>query len=395
MTRVSNHSGSLERIYRGRDRALACVLWPLAAMMMANLVFQSYFAARDPLDFRALYGGAQRFIEGVSVYAEPSFMLTPSGLLAVVPFGLMPAGPAFIVWNTVSVVSALVGVALSVRFVGARLFGPLTAAVVLGFALSESLTLTLLYSNTCNTLLLALGAGFLLAESREKPAAAGVLLGLGLALKPVFMLVLLVPLVRRCWSMLAWAIAVPAILNISGLLLVSHPGDFFTVAVPNLLHARPGANSSLWAVAHFYGAPELLITAVRIGLLALAVAAIWRLRDLADPVVRAGTSYAVALTAIFLTASLTQTYYSMTLLPALLVVAARGDSPLRNPLAWLAVYGFSGLDGWIWPAQPGVTEFVALVRPVVAWALLFFVMVYWAFRRHTPAAADETPAAVR
>lgn len=99
--------------------------------------------------------------------------------------------------------AALAGVAMSVKLVGGRLLGPMTAAVVLGFALTESLTLTLILGNLNNTLLLALGAGFLLAETRRRWVLAGVLLGVALAVKPLFVLLLLIPLLRRGW----WTIA--------------------------------------------------------------------------------------------------------------------------------------------------------------------------------------------
>jgi len=97
--------------------------------------------------------------------------------------------------------------------------------------------------------------------------------------------------------------------------------------------------------------PELALTAARGIVLVVAVLVVWRLRHVADPVVRVGTSYLVLLTAMYLASLLSETYYSMTLLPALLLVARRAGSPLRNPLAWIAVYGFFAFD--LMDAAPG------------------------------------------
>ncbi|GAB2919354.1 arabinofuranan 3-O-arabinosyltransferase [Rhodococcus aerolatus] len=379
----ASRRGTLLDVSPATSKALSAVLWPLAVMVMSNLVFRSYLEVRNDVDFRALHDGALRFVDGVSVYADPYFLLTPSGLLVVAPFGLLSHDPGFLVWNTLSVLAALVGVALSVKLVGGRLLGPLTAAVVLGFALTESLTLTLLFGNLNNTLLLALGAGFLLAETRRRWVLAGVLLGIALAIKPLFVLLLLIPLLRRGWSTIAWAVAIPAVANVVGFLLVPARQDFLDVTVPNLLTARPDINSSLWAVGTRFGVPELALTAVRGVVLVVALLVVWRLRHVVDPVVRTGTQYLTLLTAMYLASSLSETYYSMTFLPALLLVARRADSPLRNPLAWFAVYGFFAYDLWTVPQAPNRSQDLAFSRTAIAWTLLLVVITVWTLR-HRP-----------
>jgi len=379
----ATRTGTLLDLSPASSRALSAVLWPLAIMVMANLVFRSYVEVRTDVDFRALRDGAVRFVDGVSVYADPHFLLTPSGLLVVAPFGVLSHDPSFLVWNTLSVLAALAGVAMSVKLIGGRLLGPLTAVVVLGFALTESLTLTLVLGNLNNTLLLALGAGFLLAETRRRWVLAGVLLGVALAVKQLFVLLLLIPLLRRGWLTIAWAVAIPAVANVIGFLVVPVRQDFLNVTVPNLLRARPNINSSLWAVGTRFGVPELALTAARGIVLVVAVLVVWRLRHVADPVVRVGTSYLVLLTAMYLASSLSETYYSMTLLPALLLVARRAGSPLRNPLAWFAVYGFFAFDLWTLPQAPNRSMDLAFSRTAIAWSLLLVVIVVWTLR-HAP-----------
>lgn len=132
-----------------------------------------------------------------------------------------------------------------------------------------------------------------------------------------------------------------------------------------------------------FGVPELVLTAVRGIVLVVAVLVVWRLRHVADPVVRVGTSYLVLLTAMYLASSLSETYYSMTLLPALLLVARRAGSPLRNPLAWIAVYGFFAFDLWTLPQAPNRSMDLAFSRTAIAWSLLLVVIVVWTLR-HAP-----------
>jgi arabinofuranan 3-O-arabinosyltransferase len=371
-------------------RSLTAVLWVLAVGACAHLVARSYLQERYLIDFRALHDGATRFWDGVSVYDDPWFLLTPSGLLAMLPFGLLGPGAAFVLWNTLSIAAIVTGVVCALRIVGASLTGPVAAVTTLLLCVSESVTETLRLGNLNNSLLLALGAGFLLAELRGRVVLAGVLLGLSLALKPVLVLLLLLPLLRRGWRTVAWAISLPVALNVLGLALVPVPSDFFDVTVPNLLHARELWNNSLWAFGTYLDAPGWSILAARVLVLALAVTAVWRLRAIEDEVLRITTSYGVLVLATFLASSLSQAYYSLFLVPVLLTVV-RAGSALRTPVAWLAVYLFGTQDSWQLPLPPEWTVHVGVSRWPIGWLVLFAVLVVWALRPATP--RREEPAA--
>ena len=363
-------------------RALTAVLWVLALGACAQLVARSYLQERYLIDFRALHDGAVRFWDGVSVYDDPWFLLTPSGLLAMLPFGLVGQGTAFVLWNTLSIVAIVTGVVCALRLLGVPLTGPVAAVTTLLLCVSESVTETLRLGNLNNSLLLALGAGFLLAELRGRVVLAGVLLGISLALKPVLVLLLLLPLLRRGWRTLGWAISVPVALNILGLALVPVPSDFLDVTVPNLLHARELWNNSLWAFGMYLDAPGWSISSARVLVLALAATAVWRLRGLEDEVLRLTTSYGVLVLATFLASSLSQAYYSLFLVPALLTVV-RAGSALRTPVAWVAVYLFATLDSWRIPVPPGWAMHYGVGRWTIGWLILFAVLVVWALRPAT------------
>jgi arabinofuranan 3-O-arabinosyltransferase len=363
-------------------RALTAVLWVLALGVCAQLVARSYLQDRYLIDFRTLHDGATRFWDGVSVYDDPWFLLTPSGLLAMLPFGLLGFDAAFVIWNTLSIVALVTGVVCSLRLVGVPLTGPVAALTTLLLCVSESVTETLRLGNLNNSLLLALGAGFLLAELRGRFVLAGALIGISLALKPVLVLLLLLPLLRRGWRTLGWAVSIPVALNVLGLALVPVPSDFFDVTVPNLLHARESYNHSLWALGAYLDAPDWSVLAARVLVLVLAGAAVWRLRLLEDAVLRLTTSYGVLVLATFLASSLSQAYYSVVLVPLLLTVVRPG-SALRSPVAWVAVYLFATSDSWRIPVPPGWELHYGFGRFPVGWLILFAVLVVWALRPST------------
>ena len=364
-------------------RWLTAVLWVLALGSCAQLVARSYLQERYLIDFRALHDGATRFWDGVSVYDDPWFLLTPSGLLAMLPFGLVGQGTAFVLWNTLSIVAIVTGVVCALRLVGVPLTGPVAAVTVLLLCVSESVTETLRLGNLNNSLLLALGTGFLLAERRGRVVLAGVLLGVSLALKPVLVLLLLLPLLRRGWRTVGWAISLPVALNVLGLALVPVPSDFLDVTVPNLLHARESYNHSLWALGAYLGAPGWSVLVARVLVLVLAGMAVWRLRLLEDAVLRLTTSYGVLVLATFLASSLSQAYYSLVLVPLLLTVV-RAGSALRSPVAWVAVYLFAIQDSGRIPVPPGWAMHYGFGRFPVGWLVLFAVLVVWALRREVP-----------
>jgi arabinofuranan 3-O-arabinosyltransferase len=384
-------------------RRSAVVLWPLAGAFLTELVLRTYLAPRNDVDFRALYGGAQRFADGRSVYTDPFFLLSPSGLLTVSPFGYLSHDAAFALWNTVSIAAALVGWACAVRFAGFDLRGPVAAGSLLALCFSEALVESWMFGNLNNSLLLALGAGYLLAEKQDRRVLAGVLLGLSLAVKPVLLLVVVLPLLRRQWSTAAWAVAVPALANLVGILVTPDPGDFFRITVPALVHARPNFNASIWAVGRFLGAPDWVSAGLRCLVLAVALAAVWRSRDLPDRVHRLAVGYGLLLLATFLSASLSERYYSILLLPPLLALVRPGRG-IDAPLVWLAAYLFGGPTSWRFANRPELTAFMATTRAAAGWLLLMGVLVAAILRQTraaggrtagvaAPPAAGETPAA--
>ena len=379
-----------------RSAAIA-VLWLLALGACAHLVVRSYAADRYVIDFHVLQDGATRFWDGGSVYSDPWFLLTPSGLLAMLPFGLLGPGAGFAVWNTLSICAVAAGIVCALRFVGAPLTGPAAAATTLVVCLSESLTSTLLLGNLNNSLLLALGAGFLLADLRGRTVLAGVLLGASLALKPVLVLLLLIPLLRRRWPTLCWAVSVPLLLNVVGLALLPSASDFFTVTVPQLLQGRRTWNNSLWSMGMHFGLPEWSIVASRVLVLVLMGIAVWRLRLVEDAVLRSATTYGVLSLGTFMASSLSQAYYSVLLVP-LLVTVVRAGSAVRTPAAWVAVYLFAAPDSWAPDRHPGWTQDFGDLRWTAGWAILFAVLVAWTLvrvprvGRDVEEAASGTPA---
>ena len=75
---------------------------------------------------------------------------------------------------------------------------------------------------------------------------------------------LLLPLLNRQWRALVPAIAVPVVVNLAALPLVSDPMDFFTRTVPYILGTRDYFNSSIEGNGVYFGLPTWLIVSLRI-----------------------------------------------------------------------------------------------------------------------------------
>lgn len=145
-------------------------------------------AARDVLGGRAdLYDfAAITARQGWLIWPELGtrpFVYPPSGLLLFAPFGVLPFGVAYLLWTAVT---AALAVAVTARFSDRS--KPLAAVLML--VLSPCATVLFVGQTT---FLIAAMAVFAIVWLKDRPVAAGVLLGLAAAIKPQAMV--LAPLV--------------------------------------------------------------------------------------------------------------------------------------------------------------------------------------------------------
>jgi len=364
------------------DRRLNAVLRPLAVASFVAVVARS-LPGESAYDFSTLYNGATSFLHGHPVYVDSGYVLTPSGLLLSSPLGLLPrqTGRELLVLLTAA---CAIGAGLVVlRMLDRSWRSPVGAAVLLGLALSETVTFTMVLGNI-NTVLAVLVALALWGQTRGRDLPAGVALGLAVALKPIAGPLLLLPLIGRRWRCLAVAVALTTVTNIVGILLVAAPEQFLHVTLPDLTSVRPAFNVSAGYAGLYLGLPHLVVLAVRVAIAALALASVWWSQRVPDAALRLSVQAGALSLGVFLVSSLSETYWSIVVLPLLLTVV-RPSSPMHSWVAWLGVYLFATQD--VWPTQPllpHVGQAFAQLHPTVGWLLLLLAVVSWSWHQRRP-----------
>ena len=371
-------------------RVATYAAWPFAIAVALHLVFVDAVNGAVTDDFTTVWNALQKFIHGEPVYTEqywtvdPHYLYSPGGTLLLSPWALLPdfdtARMLFIIVNALAVVG---GLALLTRAVGLSLRGPALPLGILAAFLTESVTNTLIYSNI-NGVLFLLVTGYLLALRDKRPWLAGLLLGVGLTIKPVVLLLYFLPLVkwRTWWPAFISGAAVTVLSNGIGALLMTAPRRYVTELLPYLGEVRDFSNASISGQGVYFGVPEgwILFWRIVVGLMvATALLVLLRWRD-TDELFWLLTSSGLLLLAGFSLTSLGQQYYSMLLFPMLYSVFLR-RSVFHNPVAWLAAALFLvNLKTHIY--RIGVNSMWAgWAFPAIGWVLLIavscFMTLWW------------------
>ncbi|PRQ10346.1 arabinofuranosyl transferase [Corynebacterium sp. 13CS0277] len=378
--------------------------WPLSLVLVIHRVCILAINGSITDDFSTVYYALRRFHEGVPIYNEnyayvdPHYLYSPGATLLLSPLGLLTnfdaARTAFVVVNAAAIVAAL---GILTRMFGFSLRTAIwPAAVALAF-LTEAVRNTLVFSNINGLLLLGL-VGFLWLLLHERLILAGVVLGVAALIKPIFLPLLFLPLVKLQWKTIVAGLAVPAVANAIAWPVVPGAGDYVTRLMPYLKETRDYANSSLAGQAIYYQMPgwqqafwQVLFAA------AVAVAVLWLLRyRYSDPLMWAATTSGVLLAGVFFLSSLGQMYYSMLLFPMMFTVFSR-RSIMHSAVAWIAAYLFLSPEHWVLNRELAVTELADYFKPTLGWGLILIVAATTAFvwwvqdRRQAPRPAP-TPA---
>ncbi|MDQ4020072.1 MAG: DUF2029 domain-containing protein [Actinomycetota bacterium] len=369
------------------QRVLSSVLWPLAILSYLHTVSVG-LSNVGGIDFQIIYGGASDFLQGRPVYDDVGYLFFPGGLLLSSPMAVVVPETSHLIFVLLAGLCAPVAAAVVLHTMGRSWRSPLGAGVLLGLAVSESVTVTLLLGNV-NTWLAVLQALFLLLFLRRRDVAAGLMLGLAIALKPVVGPLLLVPLLARRWGTVAVAVGVAVVLNAVGFLLVAERGQFLSITVGELTSIRDRANSSIAAAAAFLEVPSAVALVARSAVVVLVVLVLVWSRRVEDEPMRLAVQIGALMLGTFLVATLSEMYWSVLLLPLILSVC-RPSSPMHTWPAWLAVYLFATLDIWAAPQwSPMIAEYYIQLHPTAGWALLLIVLAVWTRRRYRGAAAER------
>lgn len=301
-------------------RQLVWLLWlaPLLALLLGAVHSRTQTGFSD--DFLPVYQGARSLrLSGdpyVSSAALP-FVYPPSCALLLWPLGLLNAAAAANVGLALALSSLLVLCLTVGELARGRPFGRGTALLLMGLACSNLGYGTVQLGNL-SLVVAALLAGSLLLLSRERPALAGVALGIAIALKPLVApaLLMFVPgRGRRIGA--AVAVVLPMALNLLTFPLMRSPFKYVYNIMPALLRgdALPlGRNVALSGWGLREGVPAPMVMALRTTVVVLAVAVLIAVRR--HPVVDATVVWGTlpVLTASMVS-SVDEAHYSLVAVP--------------------------------------------------------------------------------
>lgn len=358
-------------------------------------------------DFTTVYSALRRFIEGVPVYNEiyhfvdPHYLYNPGATLVLSPLGFIAhftlARWAFIAANLLAIVIAL---GMLTRMSGFKLRSVVFPASIAFAMLTETVQNTLIFSNINGVLLLMLVV-FLWCVINDRPWVGGVVIGLAILIKPMFLPLLFLPLVKKQWPMLIGGLGVPVLVNLIAWFVVPGASDYVTRTMPYLGETRDFANSSLPGLVAYFGIPagfELLWFAVFGTFVGLGVLGLLRFRN-TEAFFWATTTSGLLLTGVFLLSSLGQMYYSMMVFPMIFTVLGH-RSVFHSWLAWVAAYLFLTPDTFSSSRWPDLARMVEFFRATAGWGLLIVITgvaaVIWFIRdlRETKDRTTGAPAVI-
>ncbi|HXZ61821.1 MAG TPA: glycosyltransferase family 87 protein [Acidimicrobiales bacterium] len=270
-------------------------------------------------DAQHVWEAAHAILHGRASWNQ--FVYPPGCLLFAFPLAALPFKVAKLVVYAVGFLGVAYTFWALTRMIRIPLGSVRIAWSAVLLALSGQLGVAAHFENF-TLLLVPLAAAFFLAVDRERPMAAGVILGVSLTVKPLLVPLLLVLLLARRWSATAVAVLIPVVLSALTMVIVvvvnADPSGFLH-EVEHTFSANSGRpwNTSLSAMAGYLHAPDALADVVRTLMVGVSLFTCWRIWK--RPVGRAGEQ-AVWLTAplfsiLILCFSFAWGYYALLLLP--------------------------------------------------------------------------------
>ncbi|KPI22341.1 Protein of unknown function DUF2029 [Actinobacteria bacterium OV450] len=300
---------------------------------------------------------AQTLLEGGSPYEDKRFLYLPSAVIMAVPEALLPQ--PVLRWVLPLAMSALLAVgwwaALRLFSVPARSRFAVGGFAALALAYKPYVNLVLIGNWTAISAA-ALPVALLFAHRRSW-VAAGLVVGLAIACKPMLVPIGLLFVLARRWRGLAVAVLVPLGLSLLGALMMPSPTLFVTKTLPFLLQGQDAYalpwDASPIAVLPRLGVPEpVAVLLAGAGALGGLVAAWRRWRRTDGPgdadggELRLAETACMVMLAAFLVSRPSFDHYLLVVLPLLLASAVRPGSMPRSPWFWLALTPQVALVPW-------------------------------------------------
>lgn len=320
--------------------ALTGVLWAGAAVSWVLL-----YRLIDPektlgWDLLTTWRAEIAFAHGGEPYAVKAFVYPPSCLIVLRPLAGLTKHQLTVGGLVATAVIACVSVMITAVAIGARWWGPTAAVTTLLMSLVGAMRGEMPLENVSVLGFLALALFFLFAL-RDHWYAAAVAIGLSISVKPLLVVVLLVFLFARRWRAFGLAVAIPVVLNVMGIALVSAPRQVLS-KLPSLLN-RSGSGityNSAWVdVARNLGLPEGVTIMLRIATVLLVIAAAWfAWTRFADARLRVITTTSVLLMGEYLAGTLSEYHFMLTLVPLAMTIVIAGS----------VIRSVTGVIGIVW-----------------------------------------------
>lgn len=318
--------------------------WALAIVSWVGLCRATSNGKGLGFDLLITWRSLKLFAHGGAPYSIRGFVYPPSCLLLLRPLAALSHHQLVISGLIATAVIAWVTVALASLTVGRRWWGLTSAVTLFLLHYTEAMRGELSLENLTILGTLAVTLCCLLAL-RGHWLAAGMVVGLSLAFKPLLLVVLLLFVLAREWKALAAAIVIPAVLNGVAFFLVANPDQVFSKLPAVLNRVGPGvALNSAWVdVVRVFGWPDAVSVLLRLVTVAVVLLGAWLAwTRVADDAVRIITTTTVLLIGSYLAGTLSEYHFMLTLVPmAMTIVIAR--SPMRTVTAVVGIIWSMGL----------------------------------------------------
>nr|WP_051844699.1 glycosyltransferase family 87 protein [Streptomyces sp. NRRL S-813] len=314
----------------------------LAVVLLARAARVAVVSAQGGMDNAFVVHAGQVWLHGGAPYADRRFLYLPSAVLFAGGQALLPAPVLRVAAPVVCVGMVAAGWWCAVRLFRVPARSRFAVLGLLGLVLCWAPVGHLMnLGNWTAVSALALPSALLLAD-RGRWDAAGVVLGVSVAVKPLLLPVVVLLLLARQWRALTWMVALPLAMSAGAALVMPDPSGFFTRTLPFLLKGgdtlmRP-FDCSLPAVLPRLGVPLLLAQVVALAAAAAGLVCAWRRWRRGDPgPARLADTAAMLMLASCLVSRPSYEHYLVVVVPLLVAGALEAGSVTRSPWFWGAL----------------------------------------------------------
>ena len=303
-------------------------------LVIALHLARSRLGAPVGVDFRAVWGAGRALLAGRPLYQVPEFVYPPFAALVFVPLATLKIADAANIYSVIQVAlplvaSVILGVSLSPRHRW------LVASVCAVLLMKADVFVDSLFLYNPSLLFVLPLVAIVFYWLRSQWTTGAVLLGFTLAVKPLLLLLIMVPLLRRDWRSAGCAAGSATLLTL-GMLPFTHDLPGLAALPGRILHGTDlhglaqVLNVSLGSVGIVHPGWNAAVAVLRVFLTGAVGWLLWRTRNtVLSPVDMTVVAGALALT-LPVVGSLSEIHYCVLALPACAaLLSGRLGTPAR------------------------------------------------------------------